>query len=120
MKPTNKSKKLTMQERIEGGKKAYQAFVSEMQAQPDYEKNKQAARDEIELWEQVILLRERTGLTQTDLAKELGITQGRVSKMEKQGYDSYTVRTLRRLAEVGRCKVKIIFEPIDELQTTSN
>ena len=40
--------KLTMQERIDGGKKAYQTFVSEMQAQPDYEQNKQAAKDEIE------------------------------------------------------------------------
>lgn len=114
MKPNNKAKKLTLQERIEGGKKAYQSFVAEMQAQPDYEKNKQAAKEEIALWEQVVLLRERTGLTQTDLAKKLGVTQGRVSKMEKEGYDNYTVRTLRKLAEAGHCKVKIIFEPIED------
>ena len=36
------------------------------------------------------------GLTQTDLAKRLGVSQSQVARIEKRGYDAYTLKTLRR------------------------
>jgi transcriptional regulator with XRE-family HTH domain len=86
-----------------------------MQAEPNYEQNKADARAEIELWEQVILLREKSGLTQSQLAEILGVTQSRIAKMEKEGYDSYSIATLRKVASATNHTLKIVFEPIEEM-----
>lgn len=42
-------------------------------------------------------IREKYNLTQTELAKLLGVTQPRISKMETQ--NSITTKILRRIAE---------------------
>jgi len=49
-----------------------------------------------ELWLQLIEARKRTGLTQAQVAGRMGISQAQVARIEKRGYDSYTLRTLRR------------------------
>ncbi len=36
------------------------------------------------------------GLTQAAMAKRLGVSQAQVSRIEKQGYDAYTLNTLRK------------------------
>ena len=50
----------------------------------------------MELWLQLAEARAKAGLTQDQLAKRLGVTQSQVSKMEKRGYDHYTLQSLRR------------------------
>jgi Helix-turn-helix len=37
-----------------------------------------------------------TGLTQVELASRLGVSQAQVARMEKRGYDAYTLNSLRR------------------------
>ncbi|HZU69090.1 MAG TPA: helix-turn-helix domain-containing protein [Ktedonobacteraceae bacterium] len=35
-------------------------------------------------------------MTQAELAKRLGVSQAQVARMEKRGYDAYTLNSLRR------------------------
>ena len=56
-----------------------------------------------ELWLQLAEARQAAGLTQADLAERLGVTQSQVARIEKRGYDAYTLTTLRRyVAALGR------------------
>ena len=49
--------------------------------------------------QQIRQLLETSGLTQVELAKRLGVSQAQVARIEKQGYDAYTLTTLRRYVE---------------------
>ena len=49
-----------------------------------------------ELWLQLVEARQTAGLTQADLAERLGVSQAQVARIEKKGYDAYTLNTLRR------------------------
>lgn len=49
-----------------------------------------------ELWLQLVESRQAAGLTQAELAQRLGVSQAQVARIEKRGYDAYTLNTLRR------------------------
>ena len=52
-----------------------------------------------ELWLQLVEARQAAGLTQRQLAERLGVSQAQVSRIEKRGYDAYTLNTLRRYVQ---------------------
>ena len=52
-----------------------------------------------ELWLQLVEARQDAGITQSELAKRLGITQAQVARLEKRGYDAYTLTSLRRYVQ---------------------
>ena len=52
-----------------------------------------------ELWLQLVEARQQAGLTQAELAERLGISQAQVSRLERRGYDAYTLNSLRRYVE---------------------
>lgn len=52
-----------------------------------------------ELWLQLVEARQAAGLTQAEVAKRLGVSQAQVARIEKRGYDAYTLTTLRRYIE---------------------
>ncbi len=49
-----------------------------------------------EIWLQLVEARQASGLTQKDVAERLGVSQAQVARLEKQGYDAYTLRSLQR------------------------
>jgi DNA-binding XRE family transcriptional regulator len=49
-----------------------------------------------ELWLQLVEARHTAGITQVELAQRLGVSQAQVARIEKRGYDDYTLNTLRR------------------------
>ena len=49
-----------------------------------------------ELWLQLVEARQKVGLTQAEMAQRLGVSQAQVARIEKRGYDAYTLNTLRR------------------------
>lgn len=51
------------------------------------------------LWLQLVEARQAAGLTQAEVAKRLGVSQSQVARIEKRGYDAYTLTTLRRYVE---------------------
>ncbi len=80
------------------GRKAYHEWSDKLLADPAtraiYE---EAAKKE--LWLQLVEARQEAGLTQTEVARRLGVSQAQVARIEKRGYDAYTLNTLRRYVD---------------------
>jgi DNA-binding XRE family transcriptional regulator len=49
-----------------------------------------------DLWLQLVEARRTAGLTQVEMARRLEVSQAQVARIEKRGYDAYTLNTLRR------------------------
>ena len=67
-----------------------------------------------EAWDvalQIAALREQAGLSQKDLAKLLNTSQQQISRLESPDYEGHSLATLRRVAEVLRARVRVVFEP---------
>src|SRR5947209_1977046 len=81
---------------IEEEQRSYQewrdAFLANPETRAIYEE--EAAKKE--LWLQLVEARQRAGITQAELARRLGVSQAQVARIEKRGYDAYTLNTLRR------------------------
>ena len=65
-------------------------------ADPEFGKVYEEEAEKKELWLQLVQAEQAVGLTQTELAKRLGVSQAQVARIEKRGYESYTLNTLRR------------------------
>src|SRR5437867_2696751 len=51
------------------------------------------------LWLQLVEARQSAGLTQEQLAEKLGVSQSQVARLEKRGYDAYSLSSLRRYVQ---------------------
>ena len=73
------------------GRARYESFRPAQMADPEF----RAAYEEEEEREGLSLAlteaRRSAGLTQAELAKRLGVTQAQVARIEKRGYESYTL-----------------------------
>lgn len=52
-----------------------------------------------ELWLQLVEARQAAGLNQAELAKQIGISQAQVARVEKRGYDALILSSLRRYVQ---------------------
>ena len=60
-------------------------------------------------------LRKRRRLRQADVARLTGTGQSAISRIEKADYDGWTFRTLIAIAEELRARLRITFEPIEDV-----
>jgi DNA-binding XRE family transcriptional regulator len=81
---------------IKEGEQVYQNWRNALLATPEARAIYQEEAAKKELWLQLVEARLAAGLTQAELAKRLGVSQAQVARIEKCGYDSYTLNTLRR------------------------
>ncbi len=70
-----------------------------MWADPEFRAVYEEEAAKSELWLQLVEARQTAGLTQQQMAARLGVSQAQVSRLEKRGYDAYTLKTLRRYVE---------------------
>jgi len=84
---------------IKAGEDSYQRWQAELAADPESQAvyDEEAAKKE--LWLQLVDARQESGLTQAELAKRLGVSQAQVARLEKRGYDAYTLASLRRYVQ---------------------
>src|SRR6266568_4982349 len=73
---------------IEEGEQAYQAWRDTLLGDPEAREIYKEEAAKKELWLQLVEARQAAGLTQAELAR-----------IEKSGYDSYTLNTLRRYVQ---------------------
>lgn len=59
---------------------------------------------------QIQVLREQRGWSQERLAQEAGMKQSRISLLENVGYSSWSISTLKRLAEAFDLTIRVSFE----------
>lgn len=84
------------------GQQRFDDYWDRQMADPEFQAvyAQEAAKKEV--WLQLVEARLAAGLTQAQLAERLGLSQGRISRIEKRGYDAYTLNTLRRyIAALG-------------------
>jgi len=86
----------TQRHQFDAGQARYQRWSDSLVATEEGRKLYAEEAAKKELWLQLVEARMAAGLTQEDLAKRLGISQSQVSRIEKRGYDAYTLTTLRR------------------------
>lgn len=81
---------------ISTGQRAYEEWKEHFLSDPEHRHiyEKEAAKSE--LWLQLVEARLTAGLTQAEVAKRLGVSQAQVARIEKRGYDTYTLTTLHR------------------------
>ncbi len=78
------------------GRRRYDDYWDKQMADPEFHKIYEEETQKKELWLQLVEARQTAGLTQGEVAKRLGVSQAQVARIEKRGYDSYTLNTLRR------------------------
>src|SRR5947207_12536441 len=78
------------------GQESYHRWRGELMATPGYQELYEEEAAKKELWLQLVEARQAAGLTQAEVAKRLGVSQAQVARIEKRGYDAYTLNTLRR------------------------
>ena len=81
---------------ITEGEKAYQDWRDNLLADPESRRIYEEEAAKMDLWLQLVDARQAAGLTQTEMAKRMGVSQSQVARIEKRGYYAYTLNTLRR------------------------
>ncbi|HYU21337.1 MAG TPA: XRE family transcriptional regulator [Chloroflexota bacterium] len=78
------------------GQRSYREWREELRKDPTHQAIYEEEAAKSDLWLQLVEARQAAGLTQAELAKRLGVSQAQVARIEKRGYDAYTLNTLRR------------------------
>jgi ribosome-binding protein aMBF1 (putative translation factor) len=84
--------------------------IARWRKRPTYRKAYDALEDEFALVTEIIQARAAAGLTQEELAKRMGTTQGAIARLES-GSTLPSTRTLQRFAKATGHKLKISFVP---------
>src|SRR5947199_5661173 len=84
---------------ITEGVKSYQRWSDSLIADEEGQRLYEHEAAKKELWLQLVEARQAAGLTQEEVAKRLGVSQAQVARIEKRGYDAYTLNTLRRYVQ---------------------
>jgi DNA-binding XRE family transcriptional regulator len=90
---------MTAETRKKKGQQAYDLYWAEQMADPEFRRVYEEEAAKKELWLQLVEARMSAGLTQQELAERLGVSQAQVARIEKRGYDAYTLNTLRRYVD---------------------
>jgi predicted XRE-type DNA-binding protein len=98
------------------GRRAYEDYWDRQMANPEFRRAYEEEAAKQELWLQLVEARRASGLTQAELAERLGVSQSQVARIEKRGYDAYTLNTLRRYVQAlgGEFRLDV---RIDRIQT---
>lgn len=84
---------------IEEGQRSYLEWRDKFFSNPENRRIYEEESAKKELWLQLVEARQKAGLTQQELAKKLGVSQAQVARIEKRGYDAYTLTTLRHYVQ---------------------
>jgi DNA-binding XRE family transcriptional regulator len=84
-------------------------WLSEKLKKPGFRSHYRQARLAVEVAHQMVLLREKLGITQAELARRMGTKQQTVSRLESGDYEGFTLKTLLKIAEATRTRVVVKF-----------
>lgn len=81
------------------GQQRYDEYWDKHMADPAFRQIYEEEAAKKGLWLQLVEARQAAGLTQIEMARRLGVSQAQVARIEKRGYDAYTLNTLRRYVQ---------------------
>jgi len=97
---------------------SFDEFVARKLSDPNFKAEYDALEPEFAIIHAMIEARKTSGLTQSQLAKRAGISQGDISKIET-GNANPSLNTLKRLANGMDMRLRLEFLPVGEKQTAS-
>src|SRR5579863_4028122 len=96
---TNGNGRASISDYADEGKQAYSNWRERLLSTPENRAMYEEEAAKKQIWLQLVEARQASGLTQKQVAERLGVSQAQVARLEKQGYDSYTLRSLQRYLE---------------------
>lgn len=90
---------------------------NELKKDPNLKKDLRRAREAIDIAQQIYDLRKSHGLTQTQFAKLIGVSQPNVARLESADYKSYSIRTLSKAAQALNSNLEIRISPLIPIKT---
>ena len=101
------------------GRRLYEEDRARVFADPELRAIYEEEAAKMELWLQLVEARQAAGLTQKEVAERLGVSQAQVARIEKRGYDAYTLRTLQRYVKAlgDNFKLEIAIQQVDDSDT---
>ncbi|MFR1137431.1 MAG: helix-turn-helix domain-containing protein [Anaerococcus vaginalis] len=88
--------------------KTFDDYLKEQLKNPEFEKEYESIKPEIEIMKMIITARNEQKLTQKDLSKKIGMDQAEISKLEN-GNANPTLKVLQRIANGLNKKLEIKF-----------
>ena len=85
-------------------------FDAQLNADPDFNREVEAALQAMRLEQGLVALREARGISQGQLARSLGVSQPAIAKLESGKYRNLELRTLIRAVHALGGKLKIQIE----------
>lgn len=85
--------------------------INEKMGRPEFKRAWEELDHEFSILEGIIKARKKAGLTQEDLAKRIGTKQPALSRLEKGGFETANIETLRKIADALNLKLIVRLEP---------
>jgi DNA-binding XRE family transcriptional regulator len=93
-------------------------WLKEQRKDPEFRRLSSIEGKKIKMGMQILDLRHAAGLTQAQLAKRIGVTQGFIAQLEAAEVDNYEVKTLKRICDaIGRILVVGFLTPAELSKT---
>ncbi|HCY19521.1 MAG: hypothetical protein A2X87_02070 [Deltaproteobacteria bacterium GWC2_42_51] len=86
-------------------------YIAGQMKDPAFKKAWHDLDPEFELLESMLKAREKAGITQTELARKMGVKQPMLSQLERGGISKATVETLKRIADALNSRLVVRIEP---------
>jgi transcriptional regulator with XRE-family HTH domain len=88
----------------------FDSFLEEQVRDPEFAERFERAGEAWDVALQLVALRERAGLSQSELARKLKTSQQNISRLESPSYEGHSLKMLRKVARALNAQVRVIFE----------
>lgn len=89
----------------------FDLYLEKQLKDPDFAKRFEKAGRAWDVAVQIAALRERQGMTQKALARQVGTSQQQISRLESPSYEGHSLSMLRRVAAALGAEVHVTIEP---------
>ncbi len=86
-------------------------YIGQQKKSPEFRKAWENLDPEFELMESLLKARQRSGLTQAELAEKIGTKQPALSRLERGGFRKATVETLHKIADALDVELVVKLQP---------
>ncbi len=89
----------------------FDMYLEEQLRDPDFAKRFEKAGEAWDVALKLASLRKASGLSQKQLAKQVGTSQQQISRLESPSYEGHSLSMLRRVAEVLGASIHVEIQP---------
>ena len=89
----------------------FDLYLEEQMKDPGFAERFRKAGEAWDVALQLVSLREKSGLSQKELARKVGTTQQQISRLESPSYEGHSLSLLRRVARVLGATVRVDIRP---------